>query len=81
MPDVRDKGSTASIEISTAGFIPQVAPFAPNDLGEIAGQLPVEDVAVWIAMRGSDLRFLGGRKANLSRRHTRKQGQLCRNYI
>ena len=52
--DVRDERPSVSVEIPLTLVIPQVAPLPPNDLREIPGELPVEDVTVRIAMRGSD---------------------------
>jgi hypothetical protein len=58
--DVRDKGAARAVEVLSTLVIPQIAPFTPDDLGEIPGELPVEDVPVGIAMRGSDRTIPGG---------------------
>jgi hypothetical protein len=58
--DVRDEGTSRSIEIPLTLLVEQIAPFAPDDLGKIPGQLPVEDVAIRVAMRGSDRAVPGG---------------------
>jgi len=52
--DVGDESAAASIEIPAAAFVPQIAPFPANDRGKIAGELPIENVALGVAMRSSD---------------------------
>jgi hypothetical protein len=60
---VRDERSARSIEIPLTLAVPEVAPFPPHDLGEIPGELAVEDVTFRVAMRGSDLAgSWGGRR-------------------
>jgi hypothetical protein len=58
--DVRDEGTARSVEVPLTLVVPQVAPFPPDDLGKIPIELPVEDVTVGIAMRGSDRAVPGG---------------------
>jgi hypothetical protein len=58
--DVRDEGTARSVEVPLTLVVPQVATFPPDDLGKIPIELPVEDVTVGIAMRGSDRAVPGG---------------------
>jgi hypothetical protein len=58
--DVRDEGTSRSVEVPLTLLVIQVTAFPPDDLGKIPGELPVEDVTIRIAMRGSDRAVPGG---------------------
>jgi hypothetical protein len=60
MADVCDEGASGSVEVPLTLVVPQVAPFSPYDLGEFPGELSVEDVTLWVSMRGSDRAIPGG---------------------
>jgi hypothetical protein len=63
MPDIRDEGTAGAIEVLSTLVIPQIAAFSPDDLREIPSELPVEDVTIRIAMRGSDRSVPGGEES------------------
>jgi hypothetical protein len=58
--DIRDERPARAIEVLSTLVVPQIAAFAPDDLREIPCELPVEDVTIGIAMRGSDRSVPGG---------------------
>jgi hypothetical protein len=58
--NVRDEGTSRTVEIPLTLLVPEIAAFSPDDLGKIPGELPVEDVTIRIAMRGSDRAVPGG---------------------
>jgi hypothetical protein len=58
--DIRDERPARAIEVLSTLVVPQIAAFAPDDLREIPSELPVEDVTIGIAMRGSDRSVPGG---------------------
>jgi hypothetical protein len=58
--DVRDEGASRTVEVPLTLLIEQVTAFSPDDLGKIPSELPVEDVTIRIAMRGSDRTVPGG---------------------
>src|SRR5207244_13546193 len=78
MAEVRDVGAPDGVEVRLPSVVEQPAAFAPHDARVALAELPVEDVAVWIAVQRHCFSPLQLRESYAADRASARRGSMLR---